>query len=148
MAVRHAAPRRQGPGLLRASVTATLAGAALVAGAGTGAAAAGTGAAAATSGPLETLGQAELSVPMADFGDSTSLSEGVKNATTYGIAPAKTLKLNPLAGTGVDPLDNKVDTQVADFQPVSTGALTSPLASGASLDDLPVAGPVSGVLPG
>lgn len=62
--------------------------------------------------------------------------------------PIKDLQLHPLAGTGVDPLDNSLGAQVADFRPVSTGAATGPLADGASLDELPVLGAAAGLLPG
>lgn len=62
--------------------------------------------------------------------------------------PVKELQLNPLARTGVDPLDNTLGTQVADFRPVSTEALTGPLAEGGSLDDLPLVGAVADALPG
>ncbi|NEB81605.1 hypothetical protein G3I40_41305, partial [Streptomyces sp. SID14478] len=72
----------------------------------------------------------------------------VSSSTTYGLGPAKDLKLNPLAGTGVDPLDNAVGTQVSDFKPVSTAAVTGPLASGSSLSELPVVGTATDLLPG
>jgi hypothetical protein len=42
-------------------------------------------------------------------------------------------------------VDNSVGTQVADFQPVSTEAVTGPLARGSSLSDLL---PATGLLPG
>ncbi|MGW2562990.1 hypothetical protein ACWCXB_27805 [Streptomyces sp. NPDC001514] len=61
-------------------------------------------------------------------------------------ATAEHLPLNPLANTGVDPLDNGVGTQVADFKAVNTRSLTGSLASA---PDLPVAGPLlGGLLPG
>ncbi|MBO8194942.1 hypothetical protein ITI46_25275 [Streptomyces oryzae] len=64
-----------------------------------------------------------------------------------GVALGSTLKavndlqLDPLANTGTDPLDNSVGTQIADFRPLSTAAVTGPLARGASLGDLPLVGP-------
>jgi hypothetical protein len=64
------------------------------------------------------------------------------------LGPVKSMRLDPLAGTAVDPLDNVVGTQVADFKPVSTGAATEALAGGAALEDLPVVGRAAGVLPG
>ncbi|MEU0064915.1 hypothetical protein ABZ085_16805, partial [Streptomyces albidoflavus] len=70
------------------------------------------------------------------------------SATTHSLGPVKNLQINPLAGTGTDPLDNTVGTQVADFQPVSTEAVTGSLANGGSLTDLPVVGQVAGLLPG
>ncbi|MFD6751314.1 hypothetical protein, partial [Streptomyces anthocyanicus] len=45
----------------------------------------------------------------------------------YVTGPVEGLKPNPLAGTGVDPLDNGVGTQLADFKPLSSKALTGPL---------------------
>ncbi|MGI5348845.1 hypothetical protein ACQEU8_11705 [Streptomyces sp. CA-250714] len=53
------------------------------------------------------------------------------------------LQLDPLANTGTDPLDNSVGTQIADFRPLSTAAVTGPLARGASLGDLPLVGPLT-----
>lgn len=52
------------------------------------------------------------------------------------VDPVTNLQLNPMANTGVDPLDNGVGTQVADFQPISTTDLTGTLADGASVSDL------------
>ncbi|WP_333771223.1 hypothetical protein [Streptomyces sp. IBSBF 2435] len=72
----------------------------------------------------------------------------VTGALAAGVAPARDLTLDPLANTGVDPLDNGVGTQVADFQPLSTTALTAPITRGGSLGTLPLVGPVSGLLTG
>jgi hypothetical protein len=63
----------------------------------------------------------------------------------HAVTPLTDLQLHPLANTGVDPVDNSVGTQVADFQPVSTEAVTGPLARGSSLSDLL---PATGLLPG
>ncbi|MDN3262692.1 hypothetical protein QWJ26_23380 [Streptomyces sp. CSDS2] len=60
----------------------------------------------------------------------------------YVTGPVAGLKPNPLAGTGVYPLDNGVGTQVADFQPVGTQMLTRPLAQARSLGSVPLAGPL------
>ncbi|WP_037625627.1 hypothetical protein [Streptomyces aureus] len=60
--------------------------------------------------------------------------------------PVEGLKPNPLAGTGVDPLDNGVGTQLADFQPLSSKALTGPVAQAQSIGRIPVLGQVTGVL--
>ncbi|MFH8977237.1 hypothetical protein [Streptomyces sp. NPDC017890] len=54
--------------------------------------------------------------------------------------PVADLKPNPLAGTGVDPLDNGVGTQVADFQPLTSTALTGPVAQARSVGGVPVVG--------
>ena len=58
------------------------------------------------------------------------------------------LQLDPLANTGSDPLDNGVGTQVADLPPVGTRTVTGPVAEGASLSELPLVGPATGLLPG
>ncbi|WNI17420.1 hypothetical protein [Actinacidiphila sp. ITFR-21] len=71
----------------------------------------------------------------------------VTGALGYAVAPVRDLRLDPLSNTGVDPLANAVGSQVADFQPVSTAALTSPLTSGGSLGTLPILGPLTGLLP-
>ncbi|WP_392963589.1 hypothetical protein [Streptomyces sp. LN245] len=60
--------------------------------------------------------------------------------------PVEGLKPNPLAGTGVDPLDNGVGTQVADFKPLSSKALTGPVAQAQSIGGIPVLGRATGLL--
>ncbi|MEV7343327.1 hypothetical protein [Streptomyces sp. NPDC093544] len=64
----------------------------------------------------------------------------------YVTGPVAGLKPNPLAGTGVDPLDNGVATQLADFKPLSSQALTRPLAQAPSVGSIPVVGQVAGLL--
>ncbi|MEV6960077.1 hypothetical protein AB0M97_12905 [Streptomyces sp. NPDC051207] len=66
----------------------------------------------------------------------------------YITGPVAGLKPNPLAGTGVDPLDNGVGTQLADFQPLTSTALTGPVAQAQSVDGIPVVGQVAGLLGG
>ncbi|MEU0964726.1 hypothetical protein ABZ357_04485 [Streptomyces sp. NPDC005917] len=66
----------------------------------------------------------------------------------YVTGPLTALKPNPLAGTGVDPLDNGVGTQLADFQPLTSQALTRPVAQAQSVGAVPVVGQVTGVLGG
>ncbi|GHI73933.1 hypothetical protein Snoj_78510 [Streptomyces nojiriensis] len=53
--------------------------------------------------------------------------------------PIANLKVNPLAHTGVDPLDNGVATKVADFPSVGTGMVTGILTQGPSVGELPTA---------
>ncbi|MFC9814935.1 hypothetical protein ACFVJM_22990 [Streptomyces virginiae] len=53
--------------------------------------------------------------------------------------PIANLKVNPLAHTGVDPLDNGVATKVADFPSVGTTAVTGILTQGPSVGELPAA---------
>ncbi|MER7175401.1 hypothetical protein [Streptomyces mesophilus] len=133
-AARHAAPRRGGGVVARVGLVASVAGVALGVSAG-GASALGV--------PL-TLG---LGTPVGDV-DSANPTEAVTDAVGFAVRPARDLRLDPLAGTGVDPLDNSVGTQLADFKPVSSALVTGPLASGGSLDDLPLLDRASGVLPG
>ncbi|MFI9807837.1 hypothetical protein ACIHEJ_26315 [Streptomyces sp. NPDC052301] len=72
----------------------------------------------------------------------TALTSGVG----YVTGPVAGLKPNPLAGTGVDPLNNGVGTQVADFKPVGSQMLTGPVAEAQSLEAVPVVGQVLGTL--
>ncbi|MEU8688160.1 hypothetical protein [Streptomyces sp. NPDC048665] len=62
----------------------------------------------------------------------------------YVTGPVAGLKPNPLAGTGVDPLDNGVGTQLADFKPVGTQTVTGPVAEAPSIGSLPGADRVLG----
>ncbi|MCX4698318.1 hypothetical protein OG252_20275 [Streptomyces sp. NBC_01352] len=64
----------------------------------------------------------------------------------YVTGPVAGLKPNPLAGTGVDPLDNGIGTQLADFQPLTSQALTGPVAQAQSIGSMPVVGQVTGLL--
>ncbi|MFD9001612.1 hypothetical protein ACFV0T_11685 [Streptomyces sp. NPDC059582] len=66
----------------------------------------------------------------------------------YVTGPVQNLKPNPLAGTGVDPLDNGVGTQLADFQPLTSQALTGPVAQAQSVGSIPVLGQAAGLLGG
>ncbi|MFG1808963.1 hypothetical protein [Streptomyces sp. NPDC049040] len=72
----------------------------------------------------------------------------VTGALGAGVEPVRHLSLDPLSNTGVDPLDNGVGSQVADFKPVSTTAVTDQVTRGGSLSTLPVVGPASGVFSG
>ncbi len=121
---RHKAPRT--PAARRALAVLATAGVALGAGATT--------AAAADSGPL--LGDADrVAEPVA--GTVAGPVAGPVAGTVAGLKP------NPLAGTGVDPLDNGVGTQVADFRPVDSRAVTGPVAQAPSVGSIPVVGPAS-----
>ncbi|MFI0940614.1 hypothetical protein [Streptomyces sp. NPDC021020] len=75
-------------------------------------------------------------------------TSAVTSALGPAVAPVRDLTLDPLSNTGVDPLDNGVGSQVADFQPVSTTALTDPVTHGGSLGTLPVTGEATGLLTG
>ncbi|MEV0324012.1 hypothetical protein ACIBKX_11630 [Streptomyces sp. NPDC050658] len=134
MARHTAGPKSLTRALVRVGLTVTVAGAALGAG----------GAGSAGAAPEPAAPSATDDVSAAGAG----LLQAVQGATASGLGPAKDLKLNPLAGTGVDPLDNAVGTRIADFKPISTAAVTGPLAGGDSLDELPLVGPATGLLPG
>ncbi|MFJ2767539.1 hypothetical protein [Streptomyces sp. NPDC087300] len=135
-------PRPGSRALLRLGLTLTAAGAAL--GAGGAASASAVEPAPAPQGPgfATPVGDVDAGAP------GQAVLQAVQRSTAGGLGPAKALRLNPLAGTGVDPLDNSLGTQVADFKPVSTAPVTAPLTEGAALQDLPVVGPATGLLPG
>ncbi|MEV6951732.1 hypothetical protein [Streptomyces sp. NPDC051183] len=61
-------------------------------------------------------------------------------AALAGVAdPISNLKVNPLANTGVDPLNNGIATKIADFPSVGTGMVTGSLTRGSSIGELPTA---------
>ncbi|MFD7240559.1 hypothetical protein [Streptomyces massasporeus] len=64
----------------------------------------------------------------------------------YVTGPVAGLKPNPLAGTGVDPLDNGIGTDLADFKPMTSQALTGPVAQAQSIGSIPVVGQAAGLL--
>ncbi|PVE11061.1 hypothetical protein [Streptomyces scopuliridis] len=133
---RHAAslsPRRT---LLRAGLTLTAAGVALGLG-GTAAQAADPAAPTPATGTGQQLSES-----------SSAAGQALTGSVGYVLGPLTDLKLYPLAKTGVDPLDNAVGAQIADFKPVSTAPLTAPLTEGAALKDVPVLGPTLGAAAG
>ncbi|MFD3332729.1 hypothetical protein ACFWV1_08755 [Streptomyces sp. NPDC058700] len=124
---RHAAtPRPRRSALLRAGLTVTAVGAAVL-GAGGGAQAA----------PVP------LPVDAPTRTDAAAAGAGALSGVTHGLGPLTRLQLDPLANTGVDPLDNGLGAQVADFKPVGTGLVTDHLTKGGAVADLPVAGPLT-----
>ncbi|WP_329335428.1 hypothetical protein OG866_16370 [Streptomyces sp. NBC_00663] len=72
--------------------------------------------------------------------------QSLTNTVGYVTGPVAGLKPNPLAGTGVDPLDNGLGTQIADFQPMTSQMLTAPVAQAQSIGSMPVVGQVTGLL--
>ncbi|MCH0539406.1 hypothetical protein I3F58_07485 [Streptomyces sp. MUM 203J] len=91
-------------------------------------------------------GTAQAAVPQLQDVDPAASVQALTHAVPHVAGPVKNLKVNPLAETGVDPLDNGVAPQVADFQPVDTRYVTGSLTSA---PNLPVAGPLlGGVIPG
>ncbi|MFM9373817.1 hypothetical protein [Streptomyces sp. Da 82-17] len=134
---RHAAPRRPAPRtLVRAGLTLAAAGAALGAG----------GAATASAQPLPALPSSPLPGPAGNL-DVPAAGQALTDALPYATGPLKNLQLDPLANTGVDPLANGVATQIADFKPVSTEAVTDPITKGGTLATLPVVGQATNALP-
>lgn len=73
-------------------------------------------------------------------------AEAVAGSARHVAGPVEGLKPNPLAGTGVDPLDNGVGTQVADFKPVTSRAVTKPVAQVPSASGIPLLGRFWGLL--
>ncbi|WP_416977033.1 hypothetical protein [Streptomyces sp. T028] len=133
---RHASPHTPtGRRVLAALATAAVA---LGAGAGTAAAATGEPAADAPRTRPTSLGNI----------DPQTGVRGTLAALPYVTGAFTGLKPNPLAGTGVDPLDNGVGTQVADFQPLTSQMLTAPVAQAESLGAVPVVGDATRVAGG
>ncbi|MGW5476016.1 hypothetical protein [Streptomyces sp. NPDC004008] len=125
---RHASPKN--PTARRALVLIATAGAALGAGAA---------AASADSAPvLDVMRTRPVSLDQAGRQALPELTGVVGQVS----GPLANLKPNPLAGTGVDPLDNGLTTQVADFKPLASQGLTRPVAEAQSLGSVPVVGQV------
>ena len=139
-ASRPTSPARRA--LARAGLLAGLAGAALGAGGAVTASAAEPGGPAPAPEAQEMPGAKEVKEGI------LGSAQGLGAAADGGLGAVKELQLNPLANTGVDPLDNGIGAQVADFKPVNTRLVTESLARGASLDELPVVGSVTEPLPG
>ncbi|MGN3959294.1 hypothetical protein ACGV4K_29950 [Streptomyces sp. WAC8370] len=132
---RHASPRT--PHTQRALVALATAGAALAAGAAT---------ASAADGGETIAGLAHTRPTSLGNIDPRAGLAAVTGTVGYVTGPVADLKPNPLAGTGVDPLDNGVGTKVADFQPLTSTALTGPVAQAESLGSVPVLGQVTELL--
>ncbi|MET9354224.1 hypothetical protein ABZY14_14720 [Streptomyces sp. NPDC006617] len=131
---RHASPRT--PHAQRALVALAAAGAALAAGAATASADSGETIAGLAHTRPTSLGNIDPQAGLA----------AVTGTVGYVTGPVADLKPNPLAGTGVDPLDNGVGTKVADFQPLTSTALTGPVAQAQSLGSVPVLGQATELL--
>jgi hypothetical protein len=132
---RHSSP--QDPTAQRAVIALATAGAALGAGAAT--------AHAAPAAPVVDVPWRPTSLGRID--PQAGLA-AVTGTVGYVTGPVSGLRPNPLAGTGVDPLDNGVGTQVADFRPIGSQMLTAPVAEANSLGEVPGAGQALGVLGG
>ncbi|WP_037683491.1 hypothetical protein [Streptomyces griseus] len=64
-------------------------------------------------------------------------AQAVTDTVGHVTGAAQNLKPNPLAGTGVDPLDNGVGTEVADFRPVNSQDVTGPVTQADSVGEIP-----------
>ncbi|MBU7596701.1 hypothetical protein JGS22_003360 [Streptomyces sp. P38-E01] len=94
---------------------------------------------------LSAAGAAALAAAGSAQADIVTVDPADPLATVgHVVGPVADLQLNPMAKTGVDPLDNGIGTQIADFRPISTKDVTGPLSEGASLSDL--AAPVTGLI--
>lgn len=134
---RHTHSKSRRRALLRAGLTLTAVGAAL-----------GAGGAAAQAAPLPVapLPGADSALGEAGQAAGNAATGALGHSLAAAVGPVTSLQLDPLAKTGTDPLDNAVGTQIADFKPVSTAAVTDPLTSGGALKDLPLVGQVTGLL--
>ncbi|MEU8585397.1 hypothetical protein AB0C59_00050 [Streptomyces sp. NPDC048664] len=112
----------------------------------TAGAALGAGAATASAADAPSLDATHLRpAPLGGIGRQSGLSP-LTGPLGYAVGPVAGLKPNPLAGTGVDPLDNGVGTQLADFKPLSSRSVTHPVAEAPSFGSLPVLGSVLGAV--
>ena len=89
----------------------------------------------------DTLGGLPVPTTHLQNTDAQQAVGGTTSALGYAVAPVKELRLDPWAGSGADVLNNGV-------APVGTAPLTAPLSGGGGAKDLPLAGPLLGVLPG
>ncbi|MFG2945055.1 hypothetical protein [Streptomyces adustus] len=105
---------------------------------------AGAGAAAAAAGPVPDVPRTHPGTVGAV--DPQAGLNGLLGSVRYISGPLSELKPNPLAGTGVDPLDNGVGTRLSDFKPLSSKSLTGPIAQAQSIGGIPVVGQVTGLL--
>ncbi|MEU7422714.1 hypothetical protein ACGFX8_30135 [Streptomyces sp. NPDC048362] len=105
----------------------------------------GAGAATASAASVPALGLNYRPTNLGNIDPQAGL-KAVTGTVGYVTGAAADLKPNPLAGTGVDPLDNGVGTQLADFRPVTSRMLTAPVAQARSLGAVPVLGQVVGSL--
>jgi len=105
---------------------------------------AGATAASANSGPV--LDMTHARPASLDQVDPQAGLQALKGSVGYATGPLANLRPNPLAGTGVDPLDNGVGTQVSDFRPVGSQDLTRPVAQAPSLGSVPVVGQLLGAV--
>ncbi|RAG87098.1 hypothetical protein DN069_03005 [Streptacidiphilus pinicola] len=73
---------------------------------------------------------------------------GLTGAVPDVVRPAKDFRLDPLANSAADPLNNGVALKPDQGGPVSTQPVTSGLSNGGGLGSLPLVGGAAGLLPG
>jgi hypothetical protein len=73
---------------------------------------------------------------------------GLTDAVPNVVRPAKDFRLDPLANSAADPLNNAVALKPEQGGPVSTQPVTSGLSNGGGLGSLPLVGGAAGLLPG
>ncbi|MFJ9693337.1 hypothetical protein [Kitasatospora sp. NPDC101183] len=104
------------------------------------------GAGTAQAAPAPAAGPGPATLAKTDVGQALN---GTTSGLGYGVAPIKSLRLDPWANSSADVLNNgatvKPDQGLA---PVGTDLLTGPLSAGGGVKDLPLVGGLSGVLPG
>ncbi|MER7759940.1 hypothetical protein [Streptomyces sp. NPDC097619] len=106
-----------------------------------------------TGGARRALRAAGLTVSMAGAalaaaaGGAQAGEISVPHALGGALGPVQNLQVDPLANTGVDPLDNGVGTKVADFPAVSTTLVTDTVTKGAKVGELPGVSLVAPLLP-
>jgi hypothetical protein len=86
---------------------------------------------------------------LAPTSPSAALS-GLTGSTTHLLGPIKDFRLDPLADSKADPLNNALALQPdhPGEQPLSTQPLTAPLSNGGGLTSVPLVGGLAGLLPG
>ncbi|MFI5533787.1 hypothetical protein ACIA8O_35150 [Kitasatospora sp. NPDC051853] len=81
--------------------------------------------------------------------DAAAGLEAATGGLGHGISPAKTLRLDPWAGSSADLLNNGLSLEPDNgLAPVGTAPLTQPLSQGGGTKDLPLIGGVIDQLPG
>ncbi|CAL9441992.1 hypothetical protein SUDANB6_02259 [Streptomyces sp. enrichment culture] len=117
----------------------------------TASAALGAGAAAAFAAPAQPAAPGGVThtrpAPTDAAGPRTGL-EATAGTVRHVAGPVAGLRPNPLAGTGADPLDNGVGTQVADFKPLDSRTVTGPVTQAPSVGGVPAVGRAAGLLGG
>ncbi|CAL9308285.1 hypothetical protein G3I30_12030 [Actinospica acidiphila] len=97
---------------------------------------------------MAVLATAGAALGVAAAGASAAEAQVLPDDAGQVVGTVADLKPNPLAGTGVDPLDNGVATQVADFRGLDSREVTGPVAQAESVGGIPVAGRATDALRG